>query len=155
LTARSGKLLTASSCHDLCHAAVFAPPAAAAVAAASPAIFASYRDAVAADAQAFASPAEFADNNVLAPASVARLRGVPAWVACGGTDPFEAASELLRSRVSRLAGAPPAGGIESGCHDEAFWARTAPSGLAFLGLHLGPADGPGAATGYAKPATAG
>jgi hypothetical protein len=102
-----------------------------------------------------ASPAEFAANNVLAPASLARLRGVPAWVACGGTDPFEAASELLRSRVSRLAGRPPAGGIESGCHDEAFWARTAPSGLAFLGPHLGPADGPGAATGYAKPATAG
>jgi hypothetical protein len=113
-------------------------PAAAAVAAASPAIFASYPDAVAADAGAFASPAEFAANDVLT--RLAALRGVPAWVACGSTDPFEAITQLVRGQLRRLTGRPVAGGIESGCHDDAFWARSAPSGLAFLGSHLGTAD---------------
>jgi dienelactone hydrolase len=112
-------------------------PAAAAVAAASPAIFASYPDATAADPGAFAGPAEFAANDVLT--RLAALRGVPAWVACGSTDPFEAVTQVLRARLRRLTGRPVAGGIESGCHDDAFWARSAPSGLAFLGSHLGAA----------------
>jgi S-formylglutathione hydrolase FrmB len=114
-----------------------AGPAATAVAAASPAIFASYHDATAADPGAFASPAEFAANDVLT--RLAALRGVPAWVACGSTDPFEAVTQVLRARLRRLTGRPVAGGIESGCHDDAFWARSAPSGLDFLGSYLGSA----------------
>jgi len=111
-----------------------AGPAAAAVAAASPAIFTSYQAATAADASAFASPAEFAANDVLT--RLAALRRVPAWVACGGTDPFEPVTQMVRGRLHRLTGRPVAGGIESGCHDDAFWARSAPSGLDFAGSHL-------------------
>jgi len=107
----------------------------AAVAAASPAIFASYQDARAADPGGFDDPADFARNDVLA--GLPALRGVPAWVACGGTDPFEPVTQLLRSRLGELAGSPPAGGIEAGCHDEAFWARSAPAGLRFLARHVG------------------
>ena len=114
-----------------------AGPAATAVAAASPAIFASYHDATAADPGAFASPAEFAANDVLT--RLAALRGVPAWVACGSTDPFEAVTQVLRARLRRLTGRPVAGGIESGCHDDAFWARSAPSALDYLQSFLGPA----------------
>jgi len=112
-----------------------AQPAAAAVAAASPAIFASYRDAMSADPGAFASSAEFAGNNVMD--GLAALRHIPAWVSCGSIDPFEAITQLLRSRLARLTGRPAAGGIAPGCHDDAFWARSAPSGLAFLGKRLG------------------
>jgi hypothetical protein len=109
--------------------------AAAAVAAASPAIFASYQDARAADPGGFDDPADFARNDVLA--GLGALRGVPAWVACGGTDPFAPVTQLLRSRLSGLAGGPPAGGIEAGCHDDAFWARSAPAGLRFLARYVG------------------
>jgi pimeloyl-ACP methyl ester carboxylesterase len=114
-----------------------AGPAARAVAAASPAIFASYPDATAADPGAFASPAEFAANDVLT--RLAALRSVPAWVACGSTDPFAAVTQVVRGQLRRVTGRPVAGGIESGCHDDAFWARSAPSGLDFLGSYLAPA----------------
>jgi len=69
-------------------------------------------------------------------AGLPALRGVPAWVACGGTDPFGPVTQLLRSRLGELAGRRPAGGIEAGCHDEAFWARSAPAGLRFLARHV-------------------
>jgi len=58
-------------------------------------------------------------------------------VACGGTDPFEPVTRLLRSRLAELTGSPPAGGIDAGCHDEAFWARSAPAGLRFLARRVG------------------
>jgi YD repeat-containing protein len=109
-------------------------PRPAAVAAASPAIFPSFQDARSADSRSFAGPAEFARYDVLA--GLAALRRVPAWVSCGSDDPFEATTELTRDRLGRLTGRPVAGGITSGCHDDAFWARTAPSALEFLGLHL-------------------
>ena len=115
-------------------AATAAPAVAAAVAAASPAIFTSYQDARSADSRSFAGPAEFARYDVLA--GLAALRQIPAWVSCGSNDPFETATELARDRLGRLTGRPVAGGIASGCHDDAFWARTAPSALEFLGQHL-------------------
>jgi dienelactone hydrolase len=111
-------------------------PIAAAVAAASPAIFASYPDARAADSAAFASPGEFARNNVLT--GLGALRQVPAWISCGSSDPFAAVTQLVRDRLGQLTGRPAAGGIASGCHDDAFWARTAPSALEFLGRYLAP-----------------
>jgi dienelactone hydrolase len=112
-------------------------PAAAAVAAASPAIFTSYPDARGADPSAFASPAEFAANDVLT--RLTALRGVPAWVACGSTDPFGAVTQVVRTRLRGITRRPVAGGIESGCHDDAFWVRSAPSALDFLRSFLGPA----------------
>jgi hypothetical protein len=45
---------------------------------------------------------------------------------------------LVRDRLGQLTGRPAAGGIASGCHDDAFWARTAPSALEFLGQYLAP-----------------
>jgi S-formylglutathione hydrolase FrmB len=115
-------------------AGLAAQPAAAAVAALSPAIFASYADARRADARSFDGPGDFARNDVLT--AIAALREVPAYVACGETDPFEPMAELLRERLQRLTGHPPAGAIEAGCHDEAFWARNLPAALTFIGRHL-------------------
>jgi S-formylglutathione hydrolase FrmB len=108
----------------------------AAVAAISPAIFASYADAEAADRGAFDDPADFASNNVLT--SLAALRHVPAWISCGVDDPFEYEASLLRARLARLKGRQPAGGIASGCHDDAFFERSMPAATSFAAAHLGP-----------------
>jgi len=111
-----------------------ARPAAAGVAAASPAIFASYADALAADPGAFDGPADFARNSVLA--GLSALRGVPARIDCGSSDPFAPMALLVRGRLERLAGHPAQGGIEPGCHDNAFWARGLPAELQFLDRQL-------------------
>ena len=112
-----------------------AGPAVAAVAALSPAIFASYADARAANPTSFDSPADFARNDLLA--GLGALRAVPAWIACGQDDPFEPETALLRARLSRLTGRPVPGGILSGCHDDAFWERNLPGALEFIAAHLG------------------
>ncbi len=104
-------------------------PAVTAVAAVSPALFASYADAVAASPRSFDSPADFARHDVLTQAPA--LRGVPTWIACGIDDPFEAETARLRASLADL-GHAPAGGILSGCHDDAFWARNLPNALTFL-----------------------
>jgi S-formylglutathione hydrolase FrmB len=109
-------------------------PAAAAVVASSPAIFASYADARAADPGAFDGQADFARNNVFS--GLSALRRVPAWIDCGSDDPFAPMTLQLRARLERLAGHPAQGGIEPGCHDNAFWARELPTELQFLGRQL-------------------
>jgi S-formylglutathione hydrolase FrmB len=111
-----------------------ARPRAAAVAAISPAIFATYADAQQADRRAFDDPADFARNDVFT--RLAGLRDVPPYVACGQSDPFEPTAERLRGRLRQLTGTTPAGGIEAGCHDDYFWARHFPSALDFLGHYL-------------------
>jgi enterochelin esterase-like enzyme len=105
-------------------------PAVTAVAALSPAIFASYADAVAANPRSFDGQPDFARHDVVAAA--AALRGVPTWIACGNDDPFEAETTRLRARLAAVSGATPAGGIVPGCHDDAFWARNLPTALEFL-----------------------
>lgn len=105
-----------------------------AVAAISPAIFASYADATRADPRSFDGTADFARNDVVA--QLTALREMPVFVACGSDDPFEPMAQQLRMRLTRLAGHRPAGGIETGCHDRAFWARNLPAALAFLSPHL-------------------
>jgi S-formylglutathione hydrolase FrmB len=110
-------------------------PAVAAVAALSPAIFASYADARAANPTSFDSPADFARNDLFA--GLGALRAVPAWIACGQDDPFEPETALLRARLGRLTGRPVPGGILSGCHDDAFWQRNLPAALEFIAAHLG------------------
>jgi S-formylglutathione hydrolase FrmB len=109
-------------------------PAAAAVAAISPAVFASYTDARRADQRSFDGPGDFARNDVLS--RIATLRHVPSYVACGDSDPFEPTARLLRARLQRLTGQAPAGAILAGCHDNAFWARNLPGGLTFISAHL-------------------
>lgn len=111
-----------------------AGPQAAAVAAISPAIFASYADAHQADSLSFDGPADFAANNVVS--HISALRHVPAFIACGTDDPFEPMARQFRARLARLSGHSPAGLVTSGCHDVAFWARNLPGGLTFLSTYL-------------------
>ncbi len=103
--------------------------AVAAVAALSPAIFASYADAVAVSPAAFDSPADFARHDVIAQARA--LRAVPTWIACGADDPFGPQAVRLRTRLATVTGHQPPGGILPGCHDDAFWARNLPAALSF------------------------
>jgi S-formylglutathione hydrolase FrmB len=111
-----------------------AVPAVAAVAAMSPAIFATYADARAADKGAFDSKADFARNDVFA--GLSALRHVPTWVACGADDPFQPQAARFTGRLGALTRHQVLGGIIGGCHDEAFWLRNLPSALHFIGGHL-------------------
>jgi S-formylglutathione hydrolase FrmB len=109
-------------------------PAVAAVAALSPAIFASYADARAASQSSFDSPADFARNNVFA--GLEALRRIPTWIACGADDPFQPETSLLLARLAALTGRSVQPGILSGCHDDAFWGRNLPAALSFIASHL-------------------
>jgi len=104
-----------------------------AVAALSPAVFATYADARAANAAAFDGPADFARNDVVS--GLGALRQVPAWIACGTDDPFQPEAALVRARLSALTHRPLPGGIMAGCHDGAFWGRHWPSALEFIAAH--------------------
>jgi poly(3-hydroxybutyrate) depolymerase len=115
-------------------AARSALPEPAAVAALSPAIFASYADALSANRTAFDSQADFDNNDIFA--SLPALRSVPTLVSCGTDDPFEPETALLRSRLAGLAGHEPPGGILPGCHDGAFWERNLPGSLRFISAQL-------------------
>ena len=106
-------------------------PRVSAVAALSPAIFATYPDARAANAAAFDSPADFARNDIFA--RLGALRRVPVLVSCGQDDPFQPETARVRARLAVLTGRPVPGGIMPGCHDGAFWGRTMPGALTFLG----------------------
>jgi S-formylglutathione hydrolase FrmB len=106
---------------------VGAPRIAAAVAS-SPAIFPSYDDARRTNHQAFDGPADFARHDVFA--NLGGMKGVPAWVDCGTSDPFAPMAERLRARLR------PAGAMGRGCHDGAFWLRRLPPQLDFLGARL-------------------
>jgi S-formylglutathione hydrolase FrmB len=110
-------------------------PVPAAVSAISPAVFASYSDARAADRTAFDDVADFAKNNVQT--SLAALRHVPTWISCGSDDPFQPETMLLRARLAGLTGRQPGGGILPGCHDDAFFERSMPAALTFAARHLG------------------
>jgi len=110
-------------------------PAPVMVAALSPAVFATYQDARAANAAAFDSPANFARNNVLS--GLDALRHVPAYVACGTDDPFAPETTLVRARLAALTRRQVPGGIMAGCHDSAFWGRHWPTALELMGARLG------------------
>jgi len=112
-----------------------AVPAVDAVAAMSPAIFATYTDARSADKGAFDGQADFARNDVFA--GISALQHVPTWVACGVDDPFQPEVALFRARLAALSRHEVPGGITGGCHDEAFWLRNLPAALQFIGGHLG------------------
>jgi S-formylglutathione hydrolase FrmB len=111
-----------------------AVPAVAAVAAMSPAIFATYADARSADEGAFDSKADFARNDVFA--GISALRHVPTWVACGADDPFQRQAARFTARLAALTRHQVPGGIIGGCHDDAFWLRNLPTTLHFIGGHL-------------------
>ena len=98
----------------------------AAVAAASPAIFASYDEMLAGPGDAFDSPADFAAHDVIGGAD--RLARTPVRVDCGTADPFYAND---RAFVAALP-TPPEGSWFTGCHDGDSWRVVAPAQIAFL-----------------------
>jgi S-formylglutathione hydrolase FrmB len=103
-------------------------PRVAATVAASPALFPSYTNARRTNHRAFDGPQDFARHDVFR--GLGRLRGVPARVDCGTSDPFAPMVRRLRDRLR------PAGAMTRGCHDGAFWLRRLPAQLAFLGSRL-------------------
>lgn len=111
-----------------------AVPAVAAVAALSPAIFATYADARSAGIRAFDSQADFTRNDVFA--GISALRHVPTWVTCGIDDPFQPEAARFRAQLAALTRHRVPGGIIGGCHDDPFWLRNLPAALSFIEGHL-------------------
>jgi enterochelin esterase-like enzyme len=102
----------------------------AAVAAISPAIWTKYAQASAANAGAYASPADFASDDAVTHAG--SLADTPVRVASGLDDPFHAG-------VVALAAALPESAVldfTQGCHTGSFFTAQEPPSLAFLGAHL-------------------
>jgi S-formylglutathione hydrolase FrmB len=100
-----------------------------AVAAVSPAIWSTYRQAADANRGAFASPASFANCDVITHATA--LIGAPVRIASGIDDPFHPGVQLLRDAL-------PHATVEfsRGCHDDAYFASQEPASLEFLSQHL-------------------
>jgi poly(3-hydroxybutyrate) depolymerase len=106
------------------------PELIAAVAAISPAVWTSYRQASAVNPAAYATAADFEANDVVTHA--ATLVGKPVRVASGLNDPFHPG-------VLALGRALPAGAIvdiSEGCHTGDFFVAQEPPSLEFLAQHL-------------------
>jgi enterochelin esterase-like enzyme len=106
------------------------PALVAAVAAISPAIWTSYAEAHAANAGAYASPADFAADDAVTHAVA--LARVPVRVAAGYDDPFYPG---VRALARALPGSATVN-FAKGCHDSSFFADQEPPSLAFLASHL-------------------
>ena len=106
-----------------------------AVAAISPAIWTSYAQAQSANAGAYASAADFAQDDVVTHA--AALASVPVRLASGHDDPFfPGVQALARALPATPGGAPPELAFAGGCHTAPFFTAQEPPSLAFLGRHL-------------------
>jgi len=105
-----------------------------AVAAISPAIWTTYRQAREANAGAFASAADFADDDVIAHAEA--LRGIPVRIASGTDDPLHPGSVALARVLPKSAVVD----FTAGCHDGEFFGSQQHASLAFLGQHLADHD---------------
>jgi pimeloyl-ACP methyl ester carboxylesterase len=101
-----------------------------AVAAISPAIWTSYSQARDANAGAFASAADFADDDVVTHASA--LGQMPLRIASGNDDPFHDGVVALAAKLPKSAVVD----FTAGCHDDAFFGSQQHQALAFLGDHL-------------------
>jgi S-formylglutathione hydrolase FrmB len=104
-----------------------------AVAAISPAVWTTYAGARAANAGAFASAADFANDDVITHAS--HLAGISVRIASGADDPFHPGVVALADALPKPAHVE----IPPGCHDDSFFASQQHQSLAFLGHHLAPA----------------
>jgi S-formylglutathione hydrolase FrmB len=102
-----------------------------AVAAISPAIWTTYDEASAANAGAYASARDFADDDAVTHAGA--LEGIPVRVASGDSDPFHAGVVALSKTLPAAAVVT----FSKGCHDDSFFVSQEPPSLAFLGRHLG------------------
>jgi pimeloyl-ACP methyl ester carboxylesterase len=101
-----------------------------AVAAISPAVWTTYPQARSANAGAFASGADFANDDVVTHASA--LAGIPVRIASGTDDPFHPGVIALANAMPRSAVVE----ITPGCHDDSFSSSQQHQSLAFLGRHL-------------------
>jgi pimeloyl-ACP methyl ester carboxylesterase len=102
----------------------------AATAAISPAVWTSYGQARAANAGAFASAADFANDDVVTHA--AALANMPVRIASGNDDPFHPGvvtlSKAVPSNVEVIFG--------PGCHSNSFFRQQQHPSMEFLGRHL-------------------
>lgn len=105
------------------------PGAICAAAAASPAVFPSYHDAITGHPGTFDSASDWQRWGVWA--RLSEMGKVPVRIDCGDADPF---APVARQLIARIPGA--VGHIGTGCHDVGFWRRAAPAELAFLQQHL-------------------
>jgi len=106
-----------------------------AVAAISPAIWTSYAQARSANAGAYASAADFAQDDAVTHA--AALAGVPVRVAVGYDDPFyPGVQAFVRALPKDPGGTPAEVYLASGCHTAPFFNAQEPPSLAFLARHL-------------------
>lgn len=101
-----------------------------AVAAISPAVWTTYAQAREANPGAYASDADFAENDVVRHASA--LAGIAVRVASGVDDPFHPGVMALARALPDSATLQ----ISKGCHDGAFFASQQPASLTFLADHL-------------------
>jgi dienelactone hydrolase len=99
----------------------------AAVAASSPALSRRVADTA---SGSFDGPTDFAVHDVFPHRD--RLAGVPVRIACGTADPFYPAVRAFAPSVPVLAGTD----FSTGGHTDAFWRRSAPAQLRFLGTAL-------------------
>ena len=79
---------------------------------------------------AFDDAADFAAHSIFG--RLHGLAGIALRVDCGASDGFAPITRDLRARLHPT----PAGGIEPGGHDAAYWRRQAPAQLRFVGRHL-------------------
>ncbi|MBO0801933.1 MAG: hypothetical protein J2P25_02510 [Nocardiopsaceae bacterium] len=101
-----------------------------AVAAISPAVWTSYTQAKAVNAEAYASAADFAADDAVTHASA--LAGIPVRVAAGYDDPFYPGVQALARKL-------PHGAVTEfgkGCHTGPFFTEQEPPSVAFLRAHL-------------------
>ena len=101
-----------------------------AVAAISPAIWTSYAQAKSANAGAYASAADFAQDDAVTHA--AALAKTPVRVAAGSGDPFYPGVQALARALPKSAEVYFGGG----CHTDSFFSSQEPPSLAFLARHL-------------------
>ena len=103
-----------------------------AVAAISPAIWTSYEQARTANPGAYASAADFAEDDAVTHAGA--LAGTPVRVASGNDDPFHPGVVALARAL------PSTSEVEltQGCHTGPFFTAQEPPSLQFLGRHLTP-----------------
>ncbi len=99
----------------------------AAAVAESPAI---WREAGQSAAGAFDDAADFDAHQIFR--RTALLAGIPLRIDCGASDGFAPVTRELRAALAPT----PAGGIEPGGHDGAYWRSQAAAQLSFAGPHL-------------------
>ncbi len=101
-----------------------------AVAAISPAIWTSYEQAHAANPGAYASAADFAEDDAVTHAGA--LAGTPVRVASGDDDPFHPGVVALAQELPKSAEVV----LSQGCHTGPFFTAQEPPSLQFLGTQL-------------------